>query len=153
MIKAADRTLLCSDCNESWVWTVKSQETFEKKGYKRPIRCVPCRKANKAKRQVNMVEFVAEAIPFEERVVVSPPTPSKPVNDLLRLEVKTKSSGKKILMVERNYDVIVSAGLAKLGLRHAGQFSITISSGDVLTEDIVKTLKQGSEILFAKKSG
>jgi hypothetical protein len=153
MIKAADRTLLCSDCNESWVWTVKSQAKFEKKGYKRPIRCVPCQKANKAKRQVNMVEFVAEAIPFEERVVVSPPTPSKPVNDLLRLVVKTKSSGKKILMVERNYDVIVSAGLAKLGLRHAEQFSITTGSGVVLNEDVVKTLKQGSEILFAKKSG
>jgi CxxC-x17-CxxC domain-containing protein len=49
-----DKTLTCSDCNNSFTFSVAEQEQFHAKGYTNtPKRCPDCRQARKAERNVN----------------------------------------------------------------------------------------------------
>jgi CxxC-x17-CxxC domain-containing protein len=46
-----DKTLTCSDCNNSFTFTVAEQEQFQERGYtNEPKRCPDCRQARKADR-------------------------------------------------------------------------------------------------------
>jgi CxxC-x17-CxxC domain-containing protein len=45
-----DRTLTCSDCGSSFVFTVKDQDFYEERGFSEPRRCPGCRAARKASR-------------------------------------------------------------------------------------------------------
>lgn len=47
----ADRSIVCADCNSSFVFTVSEQEFYESKGFTTdPRRCPSCRAARKASR-------------------------------------------------------------------------------------------------------
>ena len=50
MSKLKDRTLQCSDCGRSFVFTVKDQEFYEERGFSDPRRCPECRAVRKASR-------------------------------------------------------------------------------------------------------
>jgi len=43
-----DKTIVCRDCNETFVHTVGAQEFFLEKGFTDPKLCPACRKAKKA---------------------------------------------------------------------------------------------------------
>ena len=46
-----DKTIQCSDCGDSFVFSAEEQEFFASKGYtNEPKRCPACRKARKAER-------------------------------------------------------------------------------------------------------
>ena len=46
-----DKTLTCSDCNNSFTFSVEEQEQFQSRGYtNEPKRCPDCRQARKAER-------------------------------------------------------------------------------------------------------
>ena len=46
-----DKTLTCSDCNNSFTFSAEDQEFFHSKGYvNEPKRCPSCRQARKAER-------------------------------------------------------------------------------------------------------
>ena len=46
-----DKTLTCSDCNNSFTFTTEEQEQFQSRGYtNEPKRCPECRQARKAER-------------------------------------------------------------------------------------------------------
>ncbi len=46
-----DKTLVCKDCGQEFVFTVGEQEFYEEKGFENePTRCKECRKARKANR-------------------------------------------------------------------------------------------------------
>lgn len=43
-----DKTLVCRDCGNEFVWTVGEQEFYQSKGFDQaPTRCPDCRKLNK----------------------------------------------------------------------------------------------------------
>ena len=43
-----DKTLLCKDCGQEFIFTVGEQEFFKEKGFENdPIRCLACRRAKK----------------------------------------------------------------------------------------------------------
>ena len=43
-----DKTLVCKDCGEEFVFTAREQEFYESKGFvNEPQRCKPCRDARK----------------------------------------------------------------------------------------------------------
>lgn len=45
----ADKTLVCRDCGQSFVFTQAEQEFFSRKGYTNvPGRCLPCRQVRRA---------------------------------------------------------------------------------------------------------
>lgn len=47
----ADKTLICKDCNEEFVFTEGEQEFYKEKGFENePQRCPSCRKARKQNR-------------------------------------------------------------------------------------------------------
>lgn len=47
-----EKSLLCKDCGESFVFTEGEQKFYEEKGFENdPVRCPSCRKARKAQRQ------------------------------------------------------------------------------------------------------
>ena len=46
----ADKTLTCSDCGQSFVFSQGEQEFFEQRGMSEPKRCKECRQAKKAER-------------------------------------------------------------------------------------------------------
>lgn len=47
----ADKTLVCKDCNEEFVFTEGEQEFYKEKGFENePQRCPNCRKARKQNR-------------------------------------------------------------------------------------------------------
>jgi len=47
----ADKTLVCKDCNEEFVFTEGEQEFYKEKGFENePQRCSDCRKARKQNR-------------------------------------------------------------------------------------------------------
>jgi CxxC-x17-CxxC domain-containing protein len=49
-----DKTLTCSDCNNSFTFTIAEQEQFQQRGYtNEPKRCPECRQARKADRASN----------------------------------------------------------------------------------------------------
>ena len=46
-----DKTLVCVDCGEEFVFTVGEQEFYKEKGFENdPVRCLDCRRARKAQR-------------------------------------------------------------------------------------------------------
>jgi len=49
-----DKTLTCSDCNNSFTFSAEEQEQFQTRGYtNEPKRCPDCRQARKAERVGN----------------------------------------------------------------------------------------------------
>ncbi|HHI30477.1 cytochrome C551 [Methanosarcinales archaeon ex4572_44] len=46
-----DRTLVCKDCGEEFVFTAGEQEFFEEKGFDDPQRCKECRERRKSERR------------------------------------------------------------------------------------------------------
>ncbi len=50
-----DKTLTCSDCNNSFIFSAEEQEQFHSRGYtNEPKRCPECRQARKAERSGNI---------------------------------------------------------------------------------------------------
>lgn len=45
-----DKTIVCEDCGEEFVFSVDEQEFFESKGFVEPKRCKPCRQRRKEQR-------------------------------------------------------------------------------------------------------
>jgi NAD-dependent SIR2 family protein deacetylase len=46
-----DKTLVCKDCGQQFVFTAGEQEFYEQKGFtNEPTRCPECRKVRKAQR-------------------------------------------------------------------------------------------------------
>ena len=46
-----DRTLVCKDCGNEFIFTVGEQEFYKEKGFDNdPVRCPDCRKARKQQR-------------------------------------------------------------------------------------------------------
>jgi len=49
-----DKTLTCSDCNNSFTFSAEEQEQFQSRGYtNEPKRCPECRQARKSERYGN----------------------------------------------------------------------------------------------------
>jgi CxxC-x17-CxxC domain-containing protein len=49
-----DKTLICSDCTESFTFSAEEQEQFQSRGYtNEPKRCPECRQTRKAERYGN----------------------------------------------------------------------------------------------------
>jgi CxxC-x17-CxxC domain-containing protein len=49
-----DKTLTCSDCNNSFTFSAEEQEQFQTRGYtNEPKRCLECRQARKSERFSN----------------------------------------------------------------------------------------------------
>jgi CxxC-x17-CxxC domain-containing protein len=46
----SDRTLVCRDCGQSFVFTAGEQAFYSERGYNEPQRCPACRAARKAER-------------------------------------------------------------------------------------------------------
>lgn len=46
----ADKTLTCSDCNQSFAFTEREQAFYAEKGFSEPRRCPSCRQSRKAAR-------------------------------------------------------------------------------------------------------
>ena len=47
--KMEDRTLVCKDCSQEFVFTAGEQEFYKEKGFENePVRCPDCRRAKKA---------------------------------------------------------------------------------------------------------
>jgi DNA-directed RNA polymerase subunit RPC12/RpoP len=46
-----DKTIVCKDCGQEFVFTEKEQEFYKEKGFEHdPVRCKNCRMARKAQR-------------------------------------------------------------------------------------------------------
>lgn len=45
-----DKTLTCSDCNQSFTFTASEQDFYAERGFTEPRRCPSCRAARKAQR-------------------------------------------------------------------------------------------------------
>ena len=44
-----DKTIVCRDCSEEFVFTVGEQEFYKEKGFdNEPVRCASCRRVRKA---------------------------------------------------------------------------------------------------------
>ncbi|MGL5042461.1 MAG: zinc-ribbon domain-containing protein [Culicoidibacterales bacterium] len=49
-----DKTIVCKDCGNEFVFTVGEQEFYQEKGFtNEPVRCKECRDARKASRNNN----------------------------------------------------------------------------------------------------
>lgn len=46
-----DKTLVCQDCKQEFVWTASEQAFFADKGFSAPVRCQDCRRKRKAEKQ------------------------------------------------------------------------------------------------------
>jgi CxxC-x17-CxxC domain-containing protein len=46
----SDRTLICRDCGQEFVFTQGEQEFYQQRGFSEPQRCGSCRQARKAQR-------------------------------------------------------------------------------------------------------
>jgi len=47
----ADKTLICKDCGNEFIFTEGEQEFFKEKGFENdPVRCAECRKSRKQQR-------------------------------------------------------------------------------------------------------
>ena len=44
-----DKTIVCKDCNNEFVFTAGEQEFYAEKGFSDPVRCKACRDARKAR--------------------------------------------------------------------------------------------------------
>jgi DNA-directed RNA polymerase subunit RPC12/RpoP len=50
----ADRTIVCKDCGNEFVFTEGEQAFYKEKGFENdPVRCPECRKAKKMQRRSN----------------------------------------------------------------------------------------------------
>lgn len=50
----ADKTIVCKDCNNEFVFTAGEQEFYAQKGFENePVRCKECRDKKKASRRNN----------------------------------------------------------------------------------------------------
>ncbi len=50
----ADKTIVCKDCNNEFVFTESEQEFYKEKGFENePQRCPDCRRARKQQRNNN----------------------------------------------------------------------------------------------------
>ncbi|GAA0746929.1 zinc-ribbon domain-containing protein [Clostridium oceanicum] len=47
----ADKTLVCQDCGNEFVFTEGEQEFYNEKGFQEPKRCTECRRARKQQRE------------------------------------------------------------------------------------------------------
>jgi CxxC-x17-CxxC domain-containing protein len=46
-----DKTIICSDCGEEFIFTAEEQEFYQEKGFaNEPRRCKPCRQKRKSQR-------------------------------------------------------------------------------------------------------
>ncbi len=45
-----DKTLVCKDCGQEFIFTARDQEFYAEKGFSNPVRCKECRIARKAER-------------------------------------------------------------------------------------------------------
>lgn len=43
----SDKEIVCKDCKETFIFTIKDQEIYEKNEFKTPVRCRECRKAKR----------------------------------------------------------------------------------------------------------
>jgi hypothetical protein len=43
----ADKTLICKECKNEFIFTERDQEFFKEKGFSEPMRCPTCRRARK----------------------------------------------------------------------------------------------------------
>ena len=49
-----DKTIICKDCGQEFVFTVNEQKFYAEKGLTHePVRCADCRKAKKARMENN----------------------------------------------------------------------------------------------------
>lgn len=48
-----DKTIVCKDCNNEFVFTAGEQEFYAEKGFSKPVRCKACRDARKARNNQN----------------------------------------------------------------------------------------------------
>ncbi|MBO4432021.1 MAG: zinc-ribbon domain containing protein [Clostridia bacterium] len=70
-----DKTLVCKDCGEEFVFTAREQEFYESKGFvNEPLRCKPCRDKRKQAARGNreMHEAVCAACGGTARVPFAP---------------------------------------------------------------------------------
>ncbi|MBI3723372.1 zinc-ribbon domain containing protein [bacterium] len=44
-----DRTITCSDCNQTFTFTAEEQSFYAERGFQEPKRCKPCRESRKAR--------------------------------------------------------------------------------------------------------
>jgi CxxC-x17-CxxC domain-containing protein len=47
---ASDKTLMCQDCNQEFVFSASEQQFYADRQFSEPRRCPPCRAARKAQR-------------------------------------------------------------------------------------------------------
>jgi CxxC-x17-CxxC domain-containing protein len=50
---STDRTLVCSDCGNEFVFTASEQDFYSERGFSDPRRCRDCRAARKSQRNAN----------------------------------------------------------------------------------------------------
>ena len=76
-----DKTLVCKDCGNEFVFTAGEQEFYAERGFENePKSCKPCRDAKKASRRANRVEVTITCDRCgAEDVVPFTPTEGKPV--------------------------------------------------------------------------
>ena len=59
-----DKTLTCSDCNNSFTFSAEEQEQFQSRGYtNEPKRCPECRQARKSERYGNSGNSYGNSFP------------------------------------------------------------------------------------------
>ena len=76
-----DKTLVCKDCGNEFVFTAGEQEFYAEKGFENePQRCKACRQAKKASKRANREFFTTVCDRCgKEAVVPFQPTEGKPV--------------------------------------------------------------------------
>ncbi len=81
-----DRTLVCEDCSEEWIFSADEQQFFDERGYQTPKRCKPCRQKRKMSRTGSSQGFQERTLHTvtcsdcgEEAQVPFKPTGDKPV--------------------------------------------------------------------------
>jgi len=58
-----DKTIVCKDCGQEFVFTARDQQFYEEKGYTHePQRCKPCRLARKAATQQQPVRQMYDVV-------------------------------------------------------------------------------------------
>lgn len=54
-----DKTIICQDCGEEFIFSIKEQKFFEEKSFPDPKRCLSCRKFRKAqKKYKGLIPFI-----------------------------------------------------------------------------------------------
>lgn len=50
IVSVADKTITCRDCGQQFVFSANEQSFFAERGFSDPVRCLPCRRALKARK-------------------------------------------------------------------------------------------------------